>query len=200
MNFLAHAALAGPDPDWQVGGMIADFSRPPDTGDFGPAIRAGIHLHRKIDGFTDRHPLVMRSRHRMSAQYRRASGILVDVFYDHFLARTWQEYFPATSLAAFSQQFYTALQGRDAVLPPYMKPLVTRMIEQDWLGGYREPEQVSYAVDRIARRLSRPEILTGGGMELERCYEGLAEDFKAFFPQAVTFAEAQRGLSGGLTA
>ncbi len=192
MNFLAHAALAGPDPELQIGGLIADFSRPPDEGNYTPAIRSGIFLHRKIDGFTDRHPLVMRSRHRMKPEYRRASGILVDVFYDHFLASVWQDHFPGSSLEEFSRQFYATLGENSAVLPTRMKPLIDRMTEEDWLVSYRETAHISQAVDRIARRLSRPEILIGGGAELERCYQGLEADFRGFFPQAVVFAEAQR--------
>ncbi len=133
-----------------------------------------------------------RSRERITPAYRRAAGIMVDVFYDHFLALAWHDHYPAMELETFSQQIYAMLQTQDAVLPVTMKPSVTKMIQEDWLTSYRIPGYISLVIDRIAKRMSRPELLLGGGTELVRCRHQLAEDFHGFFPEASAFAERHR--------
>lgn len=192
MNFLAHLVLAGPRPESQIGGLIADFSRPAGESLLNQKIRDGIKLHRAIDAYTDQHPIVRRSRNRIAPPYRRAAGILVDVFYDHFLAVTWREYFPAMELEIFAQQIYAMLQSHEALLPEPANPMVTSMIRDDWLTSYRDPNVIPFVIDRIAKRLSRPEILLGGGAELARNGEELATDFRTFFPDVMAFSFARR--------
>ena len=87
MNFLAHLFLASPGADWMLGGLVADFVRSRDVTGFPDTIQAGIRLHQRIDSFTDAHPVVAASKRRLHPPYRRFAGILLDMFYNHFIWR-----------------------------------------------------------------------------------------------------------------
>lgn len=192
MNFLAHAWLAGDDPAHQLGGLMGDFVKGPLPAGLPADIAAGVALHRRIDVFADNHPAFRRSRGRVSPARRRAAGILVDMFYDHFLARHWQAFHPEP-LSDFTARLYALMDDHRAVLPPRLTGLLPSMRDDDWLASYRNAETVAFALDRMARRLSRPELLLGAGTELDIHYAALEEDFFEFVTDAATFAAAQRG-------
>jgi acyl carrier protein phosphodiesterase len=157
-----------------------------------PDLAAGVALHRRIDSFADRHPAFQRSRERVSPARRRYAGIMVDLFYDHFLALRWDEFGPG-ELAAFSAQTYALLTERHQELPEKLAALLPFMIRGDWLTSYRQPENVALALDRMAeKRLSRPNPLAGAGMELLADYAGFESDFRAFLPDALAFTAGLR--------
>src|SRR3954464_15580437 len=87
MNYLAHLYLSAPTEDAWLGSLLGDFVKGPLDGRYSQHITSAIALHRKIDTFTDAHPVVLRSKSRISAARRRYAGIMIDMFYDHFLAR-----------------------------------------------------------------------------------------------------------------
>src|SRR5215831_13515757 len=91
MNWLAHAFLSKPDIEFCLGNLLAYLIRGRDRMAMTAAFLQGVRQHQAIDAFTDSHPVVQRSRARISG-YRHATGILVDVFYDHFLARDWNRH------------------------------------------------------------------------------------------------------------
>ena len=92
MNFLAHLHLADPDPALMLGGVVADFARNPEVAALPADVQAGVRLHRLIDGFTDRHPVVHRSIGRVAGRLGWFAGIVIDIYYDHILARDWATY------------------------------------------------------------------------------------------------------------
>ena len=94
MNFLAHLHLSDGTPGSMLGGILADFVKGPDVAALPPDILAGVRLHRHIDAFTDRHAVVQRSIHRVSAKLGWFAGIVIDIYYDHVLAREWGRYSP----------------------------------------------------------------------------------------------------------
>lgn len=191
MNYLAHALLAGPDPAWRVGGLIGDFVKGELPGGLPLPIAAGVLLHRRIDSFADAHPAFRRSRARVSDERRRYAGVLVDMFYDHFLARHWAR-FSAEELAAFSAASYRLLAAHDRLLPEAQREVVAAMAAQDWLTSYRSAAAVGRALDRMSqRRLRRqPNPLLGALAELEGAYGEFEGDFLDFFPDALAFASA----------
>src|SRR3954454_21954788 len=107
MNWLAHVYLSEPRVEFQLGNLLADIVKRPERTEFGDDFVRGAERHRAIDAFTDAHPVVRRSRARISAPYRRFSGVLVDIFYDHLLASTWNRY-ADVSLETFTAEFYSA--------------------------------------------------------------------------------------------
>ncbi|MCM8595020.1 acyl carrier protein phosphodiesterase [Accumulibacter sp.] len=189
VNYLAHALLAGADDDCRFGGIIGDFVKGPlAPAGLAEGVLRGVVLHRKIDGFADGHPAFRRSRQRISGARRRYAGVIVDLFYDHFLAVFWSRYC-ATPLEAFAAEVYALLERRP--LPGRLATIFPRMREEDWLTGYRRPEAVALALERIAEHRARPgNPLAAAGEELAREYQGLASDFLEFFPAVEEFAGA----------
>lgn len=202
MNYLAHALLAGPLAADRVGGVIGDFVKGPlDPLPPGMSadLAAGVMLHRRIDSFAETHPAFRRSRARVSAERRRVSGIMVDLFYDHFLALHWERVSAPlaveSSLAAFTTHTYRLIGSHPDALPPAFLAVFERMSAHDWLASYRDAANVALALDRMAEyRLRRPNPLAGSGQELLDDYAGFEADFLAFLPDALSFAESVRRL------
>ncbi|THF62698.1 acyl carrier protein phosphodiesterase [Pseudothauera rhizosphaerae] len=200
MNYLAHAFLAGPLPADRVGGVIGDFVKgplDPLPPGMGAALAAGVVLHRRIDSYADTHPAFRRSRARVSAERRRVGGIMVDLFYDHFLARHWERFGAALglerSLTAFTTRTYRLIATHPEPLPPAFLPVFERMAAHDWLASYRDIDNVALALDRMAAyRLRRPNPLAGSAGELVRDYAGFEADCLEFLPDALAFTESVR--------
>ncbi|WP_255987499.1 acyl carrier protein phosphodiesterase [Chitinolyticbacter albus] len=191
MNYLAHLYLAGDEAADRVGGLMGDFVRGPLPGALPPDLAAGVALHRAIDAWADTHPAFQASRARVSPVRRRVAGIMVDLYYDHFLARDWSRYhhLPLTDFAAMA---YAETAARSDALPERLAQQLPNMRQYDWLASYADPANVGYALDRMAQRLRQPNSLAGAGEELLRDYAGFAADFALFLPDARAFAEAWR--------
>ncbi|MVW74840.1 acyl carrier protein phosphodiesterase [Pseudomonas xionganensis] len=190
MNYLAHLHLGGDAPAQLLGSLYGDFVKGPLAGQWPADIEAAIRLHRRIDAFTDSHPLQAQARARFPAERRRYSGMLLDVFFDHCLARHWADY-AAEPLPRFTGRVYQVLAG-EPQLPGRLALIAPRMAAQDWLGSYREFAVLAQVVAGLQRRLSRPEALAGAMVELERLYQPLLEDFRAFYPELQAFAAQER--------
>jgi acyl carrier protein phosphodiesterase len=192
MNYLAHALLAGSDVGFLLGGMAGDFYKGRTENISDRAVQRGVRLHRRIDGFTDAHPVCARSRRRIPEPRRRFAGIIVDVVYDHYLATHWARFGTELGLEVFTAGVYRTLAAHGSGLPLGFRSMVPRMCEQDWLGSYRDLALVGWALDRIAGRVRRGEALQGAIDDIEASYGGLEGDFFEFFPELVGFAHAER--------
>ncbi|MDO3376904.1 ACP phosphodiesterase [Geoalkalibacter halelectricus] len=183
MNYLVHLYLSDGSPGGLLGNLMGDFVKgSPDAG-LAPDIRAGILQHRRIDAFAQTNPHFRRSKRRLDDRFGHCKGILVDVFYDHFLARTWRRHHPL-SLEEFATQVYQLLQAHFAILPPGLQEVAPRMIEHNWLVSYRETATIERVLHRLAARLSRPTPLAEGFTELLTHYEDLGADCSAFLADA----------------
>ena len=192
MNFLAHAFLAGPAPADRIGGLLGDFVKGLLPAGLPADLAAGVALHRAIDAFADRHPAFVASRARVGKKRRRVSGILVDMFYDHLLARDWTTHASGT-LDAFVARLYAELPGYEAGLSANAQDIARRMRRDDWLGSYRDVVETGRIIDRMAiHRLRRPNTLSGGIEEFFTDADGFATDFRAFLPDALDFAARWR--------
>lgn len=192
MNFLAHAFLAGSDPADRLGAMLGDFVKGPLPAGLPPALAAGVSLHRRIDGYADAHEAFNRSRSRVSPARRRYAGIMVDMFYDHFLALHWHR-FADGPLEDFSAGIYGLMEDNTPLLSDRLKDILGYMKRDDWLVSYRSPASIGLALDRMSRhRLKRENTLLGAVEELQSGYAGFEQDFHAFLPDAQAFAEQVR--------
>jgi acyl carrier protein phosphodiesterase len=190
VNFLAHLYLADGSNEGLLGALMGDFVKGPLRDTFPPGIQRGIALHRKIDVFTDAHPVVLRSKGRVSPERRRFAGIMVDVFYDHFLARNWADYSDAP-LGDFSRRVYRLLEANADLLPERLRMIAPAMARTDWLGSYVHVESIRTALDRMARRFRRETTLPGSADELVRDYADFELDFRAFLPEVRRFAHGR---------
>src|SRR5262245_32979021 len=144
MNFLAHLYLSDGSDEGLLGGLMGDFVKGPLDDRYPPAVMRGIAQHRRIDTFTDAHPVVLRSKARVSAERRRFAGIMVDMFYDHFLARDWAR-FADEPLDTFSGRVYDLLARHHDRLPERLRRMAPYMIRGDWLGSYAQVDSIGDA-------------------------------------------------------
>lgn len=186
MNWLAHAWLSEPDIEFRLGNLLADIVKGTDRNTMSPAFLAGVRRHQAIDAFTDWHPVVHRSRARLIGAHRHTSGILVDVFYDHFLALDW-DHFTDEPLDTFTARLYTDIRAHPIALPTEAREAVERMIAEDRLGSYRRLDGIEATLRRVSLRLSarlgRDLALERGVAELVAHFDELHADFAEFFPQ-----------------
>jgi len=183
VNYLVHLYLAGADPGLQLGGLMGDFVKGPLDQRYPPAVAAGLRLHRQIDAIAAVSPHCRASRRRLHPRFGHTRAVLVDIFYDHFLASHWNAFHPQP-LAAYAAGVYRLLEHHRELLPAGLARIAPHMAEHDWLTSYRERSAVDLALARIATRLSRPTALGEGGQELERCGTELLGDFQEFMVEA----------------
>ena len=190
MNYLAHALLAGDDPQKRLGALIADFVRgrlQTLSSRYPQGVLEGIAQHRMIDSYSDSHAAFTASRERISPERRRYAGVIVDIAYDHFLSRYWSHY-SDQDRTAFIAETYRLLRQNEMILPERLRHLLPRMIADDWLGSYAEVQAIGRVFDRLSQRLKRNNNLAGSLEELERDYPGFEIDFQQFFPQVLAFS------------
>lgn len=186
MNFLFHMLLSGADQQVMVGNFMGDFVKGPLADRFPERIRHGVTLHRRIDSFAAGNEFFRRSRNRLDPGYRLYRGVLVDLFYDHFLVNEWNEW-TNEPIASYLTRTRAVIEGHLAELPERMQPLVPYIFDE-MLPSYGEVKGISHALERMSRRIVRPNPLAGGEVELVRHYNGLHEDFQRFMPQVRDFA------------
>jgi acyl carrier protein phosphodiesterase len=194
MNFLAHALLAGDDPALVVGGVVGDWIKGPLPGRLPPDLARGVALHRAIDSHADTHPAFRRSRARVSPARRRYAGVLVDIFYDHLLAREWAQLHPRP-FAEYRHDVYRQVAERFADLPLDSHYALTLMASEDWFHGYARIDGIADVLARMARRARRPNPLAGGEDEFLVDAEGFREDFLDWLPAATAFVGQWRSAS-----
>jgi acyl carrier protein phosphodiesterase len=186
MNWLAHLLLSEPNVESRLGNLLADIVKGTARQELNSHIQRGIACHLVIDKFTDSHLVVQRSKQRINSSYRRFAGVLVDVFYDHFLAKNWLQY-SHISLDEFTAEIYKSFQAYQGQIPPLVREVISRVAAEDWLGSYRNVSGVENGLLRISRRLSRRRnkilSLTPAISELIIHYDALEYDFQEFFPQ-----------------
>src|SRR3974390_2866737 len=153
MNWLAHVFLSEPRVEFQLGNLLADVIKRPARDEYGEYFVRGPERHRAIDAYTDAHPAVRRSRSRISSTYRRFSGVLIDIFYDHLLASMWDRY-ADTPLAAFTAEFYEASRKCRLMLPAPAQRVLDGIRRYDLLSAYAEIDGVETALRRLSQRLA----------------------------------------------
>jgi len=183
MNYLAHLYFSDSTPLAWAGSLMGDFVKGAVPSSFPEELSRHLKLHRHIDSLTQCSEIFQNSRRRLDPRFRYARSILVDVFYDHFLACRWDEY-SDQPLADFAQNVYAGLQSCSDLLSPGLQQQLPRMIEYDWLTAYRRPEIVQRVLVRLEERLQHKIPLASGFSQLEIWRDQLEDDFVAFMDEA----------------
>lgn len=185
MNFLAHIYLSGNNENIMLGNFFADSIHGSKYLDYPPEIQKGILLHRFIDSFTDSHPIYRQSKHRLHENYGHYSGVIMDIVYDHFLAKNWPRY-STISLENYADDFYKLLEKNFANLPERTQNMMPYMIKQNWLVTYKTIagiEKILFQMDyRTKHRANMPQAVN----ELKQFYTEFESEFTAFFKELET--------------
>lgn len=181
MNFLSHLYLSGNSKEIIVGNFIGDFVKGRKMFDYPPAITKGIKLHREIDYFTDNHPIVLKSKDKLREAHGHYAGVVVDIFYDHFLAANWELYHPL-NLKDFAEGTYEILKKNSSFLPPKAQYMLPYMIKDNWLVNYAQIQGIDQACKGIARRTKFKSNMENATIDLQKYYEEFKKEFDLFIP------------------
>ena len=201
MNYLVHFLMAGDDDELRLGNLLGDFvkgrverfAHPGAT----ERLRTGIQMHRTIDAFSDRHPAVHRSKRILTPDYGKLSGVIVDVFYDHVLARRWPEHHPRP-LPVYTQEVYRTLRDNLDRMPAEVHPLINAMSRGDWLAGYASQRGIERALQGMAARWPVAAGIGTAGRLLSDHFDRFSADFDEFLPDLRARCReflAERGVS-----
>jgi acyl carrier protein phosphodiesterase len=191
MNLLAHALSASPDAEVMLGSLIGDFVRGRIDPALPPKVRAGIALHRAIDAYTDSHADVAAARALFAPPFRRYAGILLDVWFDHLLARQWAR-FGEGDLDAFSDRVRDLLRIDAELVPERMRGFVAYLEANNLPAEYRDIAMIGQALSGMSRRLKRANPLGEALPVLAAMHAPLQQCFDAFFPDLRNFADVER--------
>ncbi len=186
MNYLAHIYLSYDKDEIMIGNFIADAIKGSKYKTFPPEIQKGILLHRNIDTFTDQHEIVRQSKRRLHERYNHFSGIIIDLFYDHFLAKYWSEY-SNTDLFLYTKKFYDLLDDRFDELPENIKHIVPSLKKYNWLYNYRSFEGMQDVLNGMNRRTGNISNMHLAIEDLRENYALFHNDFKLFFDDIIDF-------------
>jgi acyl carrier protein phosphodiesterase len=187
MNFLAHIYLSGSSDLIKIGNFMADGVRGNHYLAFDSEIQKGIILHRAIDTFTDAHPIFRKCTKRLHSEYHHYSGVIVDVFFDHFLAKNWETY-SEEPLESFVENFYTSLTAYENHLTEKAKMMQPFMIEQNWLLNYRSIDGIEKILTQMDRRTKNISMMRNSVTELKLYYSEFEQDFTNFFEELRAFS------------
>lgn len=182
MNYLAHAALAKPDQYSLVGNLLGDFCKGVNIDSLHPKVLAGLQNHRATDRFTDDHPIVKAAKADFSPMRRRFAAVALDVLFDHFLIRHWQQFYPEP-FAQYKACLYFKLNDAMPLMPATMRDTMQRVCRNDWFASYQQLPRLGQALDHIAGRIRFANKFGGIINEITPRYARLEQDFLQFYPQ-----------------
>lgn len=186
MNYLAHIYLSGEDNDLKIGNFIADSVKGKKFISYPDEIQKGIILHRAIDTFTDSHPTVKKSVHRLFEKYSHYSTVIVDILYDHFLAANWDNY-SSIPLEDYVADFYQLLHDNFEVLPKRVQHFLPYMEEDNWLLNYATVDGIGKILYQMNIRTKNRSHMDLAVRELKLYYSEFEEEFKLFFKDLENF-------------
>jgi len=190
MNYLAHFYLSDYDKYLLIGNYIADDVKGKKYLGFPIEIQKGILLHRKIDAFTDTHPLVLNSKKIIRHHQRKFTPVVMDVFYDYFLAKNWGNY-SKDELKDFTSFVYKTLFKNLNHLPLKSQIRLSFMAKSNWLYNYRNINGINKALTGLSKRSNYSNNMAKGYVILKEKEKILSEDFKLFFPELIAFVKTE---------
>jgi acyl carrier protein phosphodiesterase len=188
MNYLAHIYLSGDNNLVTVGNFIADGIKGKSYKKYPKDIQTGVLLHRNIDTFTDAHKIVRQSTKRLHENYGHYSGIIVDILYDHFLAKNWSKYCNVP-LSEYVDGFYDLLEEHYEILPLRIQKLMPYMMSDNWLLNYASIEGISRVLGGMNRRTKNRSGMDKAVIELELFYSEFEGEFSTFFDELIIFSK-----------
>ncbi|MBE7691110.1 acyl carrier protein phosphodiesterase [Tenacibaculum piscium] len=190
MNLLSHLYLSGNNTQLMIRNFIADHIKGTKISHFKHHIQKGIILHRQIDTYTDAHQIVRKSKRRLHERYGHYDGVIIDVFYDHFLAKNWTMY-SEIPLDIYVNSVYQLLHKNKAILPEKTQKLLPSMIQYDWLYNYQFTNGIQEVLNSINKRTEGRSKMNLASEDLTIHYKLFEEDFNLFFEDLRAFSKLQ---------
>ena len=131
--------------------------------------------------------MVKHSKEILRPKYRHYSGVITDIFFDHFLAKNFDRY-SEKILPDFAEECYSIIQQQDSILPDEVKYMLPYMVKGNWLVNYAKIEGIQKALSGMARRARFESKMEESTIELKNNYSDFEVDFFSFFPDLKKFA------------
>jgi acyl carrier protein phosphodiesterase len=186
MNFLAHLYLSQNDTNIMIGNFIADHIRGNKYEEFSKEIQQGIFLHREIDTFTDAHKVVRKSKRRLHKRYRHYDGVIIDIFFDHFLAKNWANY-SAIPLDIYTNAINNLFHEISSELPIKSQQFIKYMIEYNILFNYQFEEGIEKVLNGMNHRTKGKSQMNLAIEDLQILHKEFEEDFTVFYKDLLYF-------------
>ena len=187
MNFLAHIYLSGDNDLIKIGNFMADGIRGKQLENYPLEIQKGIVLHRGIDTFTDAHPIFRQSTKRLHQNYHHYAGVIVDVLYDHFLAKNWKNY-SDEKLTDFVDRFYQSLVQNKQLLSDRTVTIMPIMFKENWLVAYASLDGIQHILTQMDRRTKNQSNMRFAVQDLTEFYTEFENEFTSFFKELIVFS------------
>jgi acyl carrier protein phosphodiesterase len=179
MNYLAHAYLSGEDEDLLIGNFIADHIRGNNFSAYSEGIIKGIQMHRKIDTFTDAHPLFKASKRLFYDGFEKYSGVLVDIYFDHLLAKNFSQYH-SQDLQIFSEQVYAVYTKNRHLLPESSNRFLHYVIQNNIYTNYGSTKGIETVLKHLSSRIGHGISLNQSIPHFEQAEAELQTNFSEF--------------------
>jgi len=194
MNYLAHTYLSGSNDNIKIGNFLGDWVKGSDYLKYSEDIQTGILLHRNIDSFTDQHPIVRLSASRFQSRYSRYSGVIIDILYDHYLARNWRD-FCELSLRDYVNRIHNLMLNNFEILPERLQNYLPGFMNERWIERYATLEGIRDVLDTMSKRTSLPKETEFAISVMEAFYRDFRHEFFDFFSQIIEFVESKFMIS-----
>ncbi len=191
MNFLAHIYLSGNNERIQIGNFMGDGIRGKDYKNYHTDIQIGVLLHRSIDSFTDFHLIFRQSNYGLVPKFNHFSGIIIDMFYDHFLAKESKLYHHE-DLEVFTQKFYQNLEKHYSELNQKTRNLLPYLTKQNWLQRYANLTDLQQILKQMDNRFAMKSNMNEAVEDLYQHYDDFQREFHLFFKDLMIHANAEK--------
>lgn len=182
MNYLAHALLSHQDPELLLGNFIADHLRGNDFSAFPEGVIKGIMMHRKIDRFTDEHPLFKKSKRLFYTNYEKYSGILVDIYFDHLLASDFKS-FHNEDLKDFSSRIYQVYTNYRELMPNSSLRFLSYLLQNNLYQQYASLDGITRVLSHLSHRIGHQIALQASAGDFTNHEAELRSHFNTFMPE-----------------
>ncbi|WP_196891468.1 acyl carrier protein phosphodiesterase [Aureivirga marina] len=193
MNYLAHTFLSFNNENICIGNFIADAVKGKQYLDYNSEIQQGILLHRAIDEFTDSNPIFKRSKKRLDEKYRHYSGVIIDIFYDHFLAKNWELY-SSTDLNVYAERVYTLLEKHASIMPEKALQFFVYLKRENMLYNYENVKSIEKVLIGMSHRTKHDSKMEDAIVDLRENYSFLENDFHQFMTDVIPFSREKLTL------
>ena len=193
MNYLAHLYLSGESEKVIVGNFIGDYVKGKKYQDYPKDITKGILLHRQIDSFTDTHAITREAKILFRQEFGLYSGIVVDFFYDHFLAKNWNNYSEVT-LRSFAKRIHAVLLSNHNMLPERVQGFLPFLIQHKRLESYALVDGITQSLKIMGNYSSVPSKSEEAKLILQDNYKLFEKYFTSFMIDIIKFVEFEHGV------
>lgn len=187
MNYLAHLYLSHDNKNVMIGNFIADHVKGNKYSNFRSEIQKGIIFHREIDSYTDSHEIVRKSKRRLNKRYRHYNSVIIDIFFDYFLAKNWNNYseIPLDIYSKSVNSFFNKISNQ---LPLQSQQFIKYMTEYNILYNYQYKNGIQKVLNGMNYRTNGKSQMNLAIEDLEKFEVEFAKDFKIFFQDLILFS------------